>query len=124
MKHLRVVLSWKILLAFSTSFLLWIGLLLPVQAHSTVPRGACTLAIHGVSLTITVEGPNAELLCQLALQDPKITKAAAPLGGLYETHKKPHGHIWCKRSFSGFTVIIRSVASAIGKAACKSFTSA
>jgi hypothetical protein len=124
MKHLRVVLPVKILLALTASFLLWMGALFPVQAHSTLPQGTCTLAVHGVSLTITVKGANAELLCVLALHDPKIIKAAGPLGGLYETHRKPHGHLWCQRSFSGFTVTIRSIAPAIGKAACKGFMSA
>ncbi len=124
MKHLRVVLPVKILLALTASFLLWMGALFPVQAHSTLPQGTCTLALHGISLTITVKGSNAEVLCQLALNDPKLTKAAEPLGGLYETHRKPHGRVWCKRSFSGYTVSIRSTVPAFGKAACKGFMSA
>jgi hypothetical protein len=124
MKHLRVVLPLKILLAFTASFLLWMGALFPVQAQSTLPQGTCTLAVHGIALTITVNGANAELLCEAALHDPAVTKAAEPLGGYYETHRKPHGRVWCKRSFSGFTVTIRSSAPALGKLACKSFTSA
>ena len=124
MKHLRVVLALKILLALTASFLLWMGALLPVQAQSTLPEGSCTLAVQGIALTITVNGANAEMLCEAALHDPAVTKAAEPLGGYYETHRKPHGRVWCKRSFSGFTVTIRSSAPALGKLACKSFTSA
>ncbi len=114
----------KILLAFTVSFLLWMGALLPVQAHSTLPQGTCSLALHGIALTLTVKGSNAELLCELALHDPKVTQAAEPLGGFYETHRKPHGHVWCKRSISGFTFSIRSTVPAIGKAACKGLASA
>jgi hypothetical protein len=124
MKHLRVVLPLKIVLALTASFLLWMGALFPVQAHSTLPQGTCTLAVHGIALTITVKGSNAEVFCELALQDPQVTKAAQPLGGLYETHSKPHGKVWCKRSFSGVTVTIRSTVPAIGRAFCKGFTSA
>jgi len=124
MKHLRVVLPLKIVLALTVSFLLWVGVLFPVQAHSTLPQGTCNLAVHGIAFTITVNGSNAELFCQLALNDPKITKAAEPLGGLYETHRKPHGRVWCQRSMSGFTVSIRSTVPALGKLFCKGFTGA
>lgn len=125
MKHLRVVLGLlKILLVFTASFLLWMGALSPVQAQSLLPQETCILALHGISLTLTVVGPNAQLACDLALHNPKLIKDAKPLGGLYETHRKSHEPVWCKRSFTGFTATIRAGDPAIGKAACKGFTSA
>ena len=124
MKHLRVVLPVKILLAFTASFLLWMGALFPVQAHSTLPQDTCTLALHGISLTITVKGPNVGGFCEFALHDPKLIKDAKPLGGLYVTHRRPHGHVWCKRSLRGVTFSIRSTDPLIGMAACKGLMSA
>jgi len=124
MKHLRVVLPLKIVLAFIASFLLWMGALFPVQAHSTLPQDTCNLAFHGVALTVTVKGSNAGLLCELALHDPKLIKDAKPLGGFYVTHRKQHGHVWCKRSINGFTLSVRSADPLFGIAACRGLESA
>jgi hypothetical protein len=116
MKHLRVVLPVKILLAFVGSFLLWMGALFPVQAHSALPQGTCTLALHGYAVTVTVKGANAELVCQFALHDPKLVK-----DGFYETHRRVHGHVWCKHTFSEFTASVRSPDPFIGEAFCIGF---
>ena len=125
MKHLGVVFGLlKILLVFTASFLLWMGALFPVQAQSLLPQRTCIIAVHGVSLTMTVTGPNARRACDVVLHDPRVTIAFKPLGGLYERHRKSHESIWCKRSFAGFTVTIRAGVPAIGKAFCKGFTSA
>src|SRR2546425_6625063 len=119
MKHLRVVLPLKIVLAFIASFLLWMGVLFPVQAHSTLPQDTCTLGLHAYPVTFTVNGSNAGGFCEFALHDPKLIK-----DGFYKTHRKLHGHVWCTRSISGYTFSIRSTNSLFGKVACMAFKSA
>ncbi len=114
----------KILLVFTASFLLWMVAPFPVQAQSLLPQGTCILAVHGISLTITLRGPNAQRACDAVLHDPAVTKAFEALGGLHETHRKSHAPVWCKRPFTGFTATIRAGNPAIGKAACKGFMSA
>ena len=65
MNYLKSVFPVKLLLALTASALLWMGAFSSVHAHTLLLAESCTLAIHGIPLTITISGPDAGVACEL-----------------------------------------------------------